>query len=191
MGIFQTSWKRRAWQRIVEIIIYEQCYEIFVFFGNRDLYVRSFRCFFGIKFIYFIVKVSAVNLWLWNFFIFYQVNNFFCSSLPKKNGLTDCQNFIVNYKVNIKFSKVFFFRFSFFCVSSPWNVTIFHEGFISQFWRYVIALRRFGVIKLLWFALISSSSLVHVCLRSPNIFKRFWYSMLYYHVYIIEYQIQP
>ena len=108
------------------------------------MYVRSFRCFFGIKFIYFIVKVSAINLWLWNFFIFYQVNNFFCSSLSKKNGLTDSQNFLFSITrlilSSVKYSFLDFLFF--FCVSSPWNVTIFHEGFISQFWRYVIRLTK-------------------------------------------------
>lgn len=94
------------------------------------MYVRSFRCFFGIKFIYFILKVSAINLWLWNFFIFYQVNNFFCSSLSKKNGLTDSQNFLFSItRLILSSVKYSFLDFLFFlrklslkCHCFPWGI---------------------------------------------------------------------
>ena len=51
--IFQTSWKRRTWKRIVEIKIYEQSCVTLVSFDDRDWYARSLRCFFRIMFIYF------------------------------------------------------------------------------------------------------------------------------------------
>ena len=79
IGIFQTSWKRRTWQRIVKIMIHEQCYDIFVSFHNSDLYVRSLRCFFRSKFIYFIqglfkwIKVLKLNFGLFILEVLYLI----------------------------------------------------------------------------------------------------------------------